>query len=251
MIKINYHHHLNNSGFGNKLFLNFFARALSIETQQPLFNWMHTKIYPIEKDYCKGVQGIEKDNWNLIWPYVSNDGEDMTIIGKNNNIGQLYGNEYHQNCKVIKLVSKYKDCLIKNFGDEDGLFIHVRLGDLAKDRRWLHTCNYEYYERCLSNIDCDKRYLASDSPHHPLVNKLMSKFDLQPCKKTPEETIIFGSRFRNKILSLGTFSWWIGFVGSQYNVMCPNPSERGGWHGRIFECMQNWNMVSNSHEKNN
>ena len=93
--------------------------------------------------------------------------------------------------------------------------------------------------------------MSSDTFNHPFIQKLISEFDLEPYKNTPEETIIFGSRFKNKILSLGTFSWWIGFIGSQNNVICPDPSDYGWWHGAIFQCMQDWNMVSRPYEKNN
>ena len=96
-IKINYHNHANNSGFGNKLFLSFFARALSLETKQPLFNWLDTNIYPKKQDYYNDVRGVEIDRWNLLWPYTHNNAGDMIIVGKETNIGQIYGNHYHQN----------------------------------------------------------------------------------------------------------------------------------------------------------
>ena len=51
----------------------------------------------------------------------------------------------------------------------------------------------------------------------------------------------------NKILSLGTFSWWIGFIGNQNNVMYPDP-DKTNYNGlcsrEIFECMGDWNKSS-------
>tara|TARA_Y100001973_G_C5106618_1_gene285464 strand:- start:37 stop:834 length:798 start_codon:yes stop_codon:yes gene_type:complete len=243
MIRINYHDHKNNTGFGNKLFLNFLARALSIKYDEPLENWLQTKIYAQQDG---PYDGVVYDKWGLAWPYVNHNDTAIKIVGKETNCG--YGDKYHQNRKVIELISKHKEHLIKDFsgkGCEDffsQVFVHVRLGDLIDDNRNKDICDYEYYCLCLSNFSGG--YIASDSPEHPMVKSLCNKFNLTPYRNTPEQTIIFGSKFSNKVLSLGTFSWWIGFIGNQDNVMYPNPTEYQKWHGSIFEHMENWNRIS-------
>ena len=124
-IKINYHNHLYNSGLGNKLFLNFLARALSLQNNEPLCNWLNTKIYAgvREAHTYKNVAGVKKDNWGLLWPYSSCEEKDLTILGEYNNVERFYGSDFHQSCNTINLISKYKTQLIKDFGEKrDCLF---------------------------------------------------------------------------------------------------------------------------------
>lgn len=236
MIRVNHHRHARNTGLGNKLFLNFLARALSIENNEPLENWMRTKIYAGEEGNC---DGINHDNWGYAWPYINSDESNTTVVGGGTNCG--YGDHYHQNEKTVNIISKHKDALIKDFGKRSGVFVHVRFGDLASTRRWSTICSYEYYSSCLS--DFKEGYLASDWPDHPFVQNILNDFNLKLYEATPEETIIFASTFDNKILSLGTFSWWMGFIGNQNNVMCPNPEHYSRWHGPIFECMKSWKII--------
>jgi len=243
MIRINDHDHFGNSGLGNKLFLTFLARALSLENGEPLENWMQTDLYTGDG---KGYDGVNKDKFGHLWPYINYNESKITTVGLGTNCG--YGDAYHQNPEAVELISKHKDSLIKDFGKRSGVFVHVRWGDLAADRRWSSICNYEYYVRCLSEVGHDNGYLASDTFDHPFIQGLLDEFDLEPYKATPEETIIFGSMFDNKILSLGTFSWWIGFVGNQNNVIYPNPEDYSNWHGDIFSYMDNWNNVSRPYE---
>jgi hypothetical protein len=45
-----------------------------------------------------------------------------------------------------------------------------------------------------------------------------------------------------KVLSLGTFSWWIGFLRSKsrkHTIFCPDVDKYKKWHGDIFP-MKGW-----------
>ena len=128
--------------------------------------------------------------------------------------------------------------------------MHVRWGDLASAKNWFAIPQYEYYAKCLSDTNYERGYLASDTFDHPFIQNLLNEFNLEFYDNSPEETIIFGSTFSNKVLSFGTFSWWVGFIGNQDNIMYPN-SDGYSMAGDIFECMTEWKAVRRPYEKNN
>lgn len=150
-------------------------------------------------------------------------------------------NGYFQDEETISKFIKYNDKIFNKVDAEDGLFVHVRLGDLANNLPTGRSCDIDYYEKCINNIEQSKgpRYISSDSPNSKIVIDLINKFNLKLFQASSEETIIFASKFKNKILSMGTFSWWIGFLGAQDNVYFPDQSKYRIWHGDIF-IFDNW-----------
>ena len=158
---------------------------------------------------------------------------------KNNHNENIWQEGYYQDKQTIDSFKNNKDYLFNNHPEIDGSFVHVRLGDIEK-LNW--SCSAEYYEQAIESTTFTEGYISSDSPSSELVGYLMKNYNLKLYKDTAEQTIIFGSRFKNKVLSLGTFSWWIGFLGSQENVIFPNPLSHKKWHGPIFQEM-NWNSL--------
>ena len=247
MIIIKTHQHANNSGFGNKLLLSCFAESHALETEQPVFNWLVTDIL----DGGKRDGLLLENNQDLEWrhlPDIVPSGLDayewldkqsspfpskVAIVGRNTNLSR---HSYHQNDSDISLIKKHKKSLVKDFGRREGTFVHVRAGDTLENM----VPGIEYYKKCLMYPSSITGYVSSDSPNHDTVKFLLDNFDLKLYENDPENTIIFGSTFDNKVLSLGTFSWWIGFLGNQNNVICPNPQNYATWHGPIFESMEQW-----------
>tara|TARA_R110000824_G_scaffold401682_1_gene613582 strand:- start:6918 stop:7667 length:750 start_codon:yes stop_codon:yes gene_type:complete len=249
MIIIKWHHHNQNSGFGNKLLLSCFAECHAIETGQQVFNWLVTDI--LEGGDRGGV--FVHDNRSIKWGHLPNmvpsdarvrqwmDGDiqkGASIVGVGTNLSD---HEFHQTDNDISLIKKHKKALVKDFGRREGTFVHVRTPD---NNRWKSDMvpDVEYYKRALP-ASCSG-YVASNGPNHPTVRYLLDNFDLKFYNaSTSEEIIIFGSTFNNKVLSLGTFSWWIGFIGNQNNVICPNPNNYRKWHGPIFEQIDGWTKI--------
>ena len=233
--------HAPNCSLGNKLFQLFFAAALALEKEEVLCNWMRTKLYTGSQD--KADISYE-DQWGYKWGELRRhpDYFPLTFVGFG--AGKSRDDIYCQNPKVVELISKHKNKIVSDFGKNDGVFVHVRLGDLVDTDRLELVPTYEYYRHCLSQTNFSRGFIGSDSPDHPLTQRLLREFNLEFYDDTPENTIAFGSTFENKILSLGTFSWWIGFIGNQNNVIYPCVHEFPFWHGQIFEPMTDWNCIS-------
>jgi hypothetical protein len=222
--------HVNYQGrFGNNLFQYFTALILSNKFNQAIINILPNNIF-------------EYNNTNLNIDYKKN------LIIDDNNIYDIFQHEtlnsnlilngFFQNKFILKLFNENRDIIKKNIQrkSEEGVFVHVRLGDKINT-----NCGIKYYQKSLKNLKGG--YISSDSINHDIIKQLSDKFELKIFENSPEETIIYGSRFKNKVLSLGTFSWWIGFLGNQNNVMCPVQKEYEQWHGDIFPFL-NWKEVS-------
>jgi hypothetical protein len=113
--------------------------------------------------------------------------------------------------------------------ENNNIFIHVRLGDIQNT---LCSCPFNYYDKVLSNIIFDKGYISSDTITHPICQELVNKYNLNIFSSNEVDTIKFGSSCKHIVLSLGTFSWYIGAFSFESNVYFPETKK--AWHGDIF-----------------
>ena len=129
--------------------------------------------------------------------------------------------EYLQCSGTAKLFAEnlhlvFKDEVI-NQEPIDGIFVHMRLGDIDEKYRQ----GRDYYDLALQripNYQNMKRYVTSSELHSETVKSFAKEFDFEIYKGGREETLKFGSRFTNKILSQGTYSWFMGMLGSSNNI---------------------------------
>lgn len=127
--------------------------------------------------------------------------------------------------------------LNKNDSGND-LFIHVRQGDITGS---CAAINYEYYDSVISEIPHDLAFITSDSIDGDMCQKLIKKHNLKIYDSGDVDTLLFGSTFKNIVLSSGTYSWVLGLLGVESNIFYPKIHVK--WHGDIF-VFPDWNEIS-------
>jgi hypothetical protein len=124
----------------------------------------------------------------------------------------------------------------KRYNTNNDVFVHVRLGDTVQ---W--NPGFQYYDSVLSTLTFRTGFITSDSPNHPIVTRLVQKYNMLLFNKGEIDTIMFGSTCKHLVLSNGTFSWLIGFLGIYSSVYFPKMKHM--WHGDIF-VFPEWKEVS-------
>lgn len=228
MIDVDY-----NGRFGNKLFQYFTGAVLAENNNQSMSNPLPTAIGKLKHSHIEEPNTSDR--------IEVNDENYKDYINSNSVSSNMHIVGYFQKKEIIKKFIEKKETLFNDIGEKEpieGTYIHLRLGDILDTPG--KYCELSYYENALELVDLggDLR-ISSDSPEHSFVQTLMSKYKLKFLDLNEEETILMASQFNNKILSLGTFSWWIGFLGNQKNVICPNAKDYIRWHGEIFPSL-NW-----------
>jgi hypothetical protein len=133
----------------------------------------------------------------------------------------------------IQAANYYKERYNKN----NDVFVHVRLDDAAQ---W--NPGFAYYDLALQTIGVESGFISSDSPYHPFVSILASKYNLQLVETNEVETIMLASTCRHLVLSHGTFSWIIGALAFDASTVYIPPKSYGSWCGDIFT-MPGWKII--------
>jgi hypothetical protein len=143
-------------------------------------------------------------------------------------------NGYFQNINLLLENKNLVDEVItkREVKKYDQVFVHVRLGD-AKH----HNFGISYYENILNSIFFNGGLISSDEPDDDMILKLSKKYKLDIYNSSPIDTIMVGSEYEYRVLSGGTFSWWIGYLGNNDKVFCHKTPK---FHGDIF-VYPNWN----------
>jgi len=210
--------------FGNHLFQLSCADFLSRKLEQPV------------RARCDKI---------IVQNKTKNKFFDNTIVVNNDNIERIFNQDKNEYNILLDDYFQTRYCISKfveyntyqNNSEILGsyTFIHVRLGDTKN----IMSLDYNYYDEAIKSLDHEEVIISSDSPNDEIVLKLKHKYKAKIFLGNEVETILMGANAQNKVLSLGTFSWWMGFLGSTFwgnkvKTICPKANRTIKWHGDIF-----------------
>lgn len=150
-----------------------------------------------------------------------------------NNANFNFMNDYFQNEEITTtlhshLMNAMENIIDKNpykerYKQNNDIFLHIRLTD-AKE--W--NVGLDYYIHCINLLKYDNIYIGSDNFNDNLIQKIKTLYpNVIFFNKNPIETIQFGSTCKNIILSHGSFSAVIGYLGFFSNIYFLN--EKPKW----------------------
>ena len=146
------------------------------------------------------------------------------------NLNLMY--DYFQTEEITNILHKHlKEQMIniidknpynKRYKNNNDIFLHIRLDDT---KRW--NVGIDYYIHCINLLKCDNIYIGSDNFNDSIIIKIKTLYPkIIFFKEDPIKTIQFASTCKNIILSHGTFSAVIGYLGFFSNIYFPNKNPR-------------------------
>ena len=143
-------------------------------------------------------------------------------------------NDYFQTEEITTILQKHlkeqmKNIMDKNpykerynYNNNNDIFLHIRLDDT---KRW--NVGIDYYIHCIKLLQYNNIYIGTDNFNDGMIIKLKTLYpNIIFFKEDPIKTIQFASTCKNIILSHGTFSAVIGYLGFFSNVYFPNRNPR-------------------------
>jgi hypothetical protein len=226
--------------FGNLFFLNMLGHFISTRNDIEMEYKYEDKYKELGIEFYSGKKTYETD-------FILSDDNFMNFMYENNKKPRekniVFTNEmwcHNRNfCFLLEEYFKNKDVRKKvmntnlfnsRYKNNNDLYVHVRLGDTVDVYNIL---TFEYYDKIISSISFDKGYISSDTIKSDICKDLIKKYKLNIAYDTDIHTIMFGSTCQHIVLSGGTFSWLIGFLGFFSNVYFPSHRDKV-WYGDIF-----------------
>jgi len=179
----------------------------------------------------------------------------LEILDQKNIDANLHLTDYFQTKPfVLKYRQRIRDTINLKPERAEGIALQYRLGDLYVDDtrnnkvpgRWVQPGHYHYcLDRILEKHPDYPIVISSDiSPESQhIIDEILNKYkNATLLQDTPANKIINLSRFTYKILSLGTYSFWCGILGTQENVYYPRKTDWCDWVGDIL-VYEDWHEV--------
>ena len=234
----------NNGRLGNQIIRNL-AVSLIAEKHDLKVNYFNKNL--IEKLGIKLFSGSKIHNTTQ----SLNDDNYFTVYNSDNIDYNLNPNDnYFQTKEITNFLYNYlhsdnikSNIIINNpfknrYNNNNDLFIHIRLTDVAK-----YNPGIKYYINAINNINFDNIYISSDDVNNKMIIELLQLYKSAKIINSDEINIFqFSSTCKNIILSHGSFSATIGYLGFFSNVYYPEYESNKIWYGDMFS-INNWTKL--------
>ena len=222
------------------LCVNFLAKKHNLYVGYSSYNLIKSlgiDLYIGENKYTH-IENLTDDNFFNI---LEKDNIDYNIDPNNNyfqtkDISYFLYNYLHS--ENIKENIMNMNVFNKRYNNNNDIFIHIRLTD-ASD----FNSGVEYYLNLIKQIKNTESniYIASDDINHQIIKDIVCIYPNSVVLNYNEiKTIQFGSTCKNIILSQGSFSCIIGYLGFFSTIYYPKYKKM--WHGDIFS-IEGWKEV--------
>jgi hypothetical protein len=238
---------------GGGRFGNQFIRNLAMHFIMSKFDLCCTyQSHELMKDLGINLYSGTKSNDSNYKKVDVNDDTYFDIL----NLDSLNGNitnsgDYFQTKDITNMIKDYlhrddiKECIEKKnpftdrYRNNNDIFIHIRLGDVADKNPGL-----DYYICAISKIESyDNIYISTDSRDHYIIQQILNKYRKSKIIYYDEvKTFQFGSTCKNIILSHGSFSACIGYLAFYSTIYYPQYNLKNIWYGDMFS-IEGWNEI--------
>lgn len=227
--------------FGNLFFLNMAVHFISSKWDLKFNYKYYAKFKNLGVDFFLGWKTYDKNQNYLLedgtfFDVIKGDSHSIpkNIIVNNSHWCQtrafaFYLRKYFNKLEIKKNVIE-KNIFKHRYNNNNDLFVHVRLGDIENK----FNSTFEYYDRVISSVKFTNGYISSDTINSDICQKLVRKYNLIIFHKSEIDTLMFASTCNFIVLSGGTFSWLIGFLGYYTkSIFYPNKKNQN-YYGDIF-----------------
>lgn len=140
--------------------------------------------------------------------------------------------------KIKEYLNTNKESIIHanpfRYHTNNDIFIHIRLTDVQE-----HNPGIDYYKKAIEQCDYTHIYIGTDDPDHKIIQEL-TLLNVTILQTDEIQTIQFGSTCKYIILSHGSYSAIVGYLGFFSTVYYP--AYKTMWYGDIFS-MDGWNKI--------
>jgi len=225
--------------------VSFLAERIDLYLKYPSydkFKQLGIPLYIGKKLYPQTIYVNDSNYFEILQntPYMNiNPGNNFF---QTREISQIIYNKLHE--EPIKNEIILKNPYKERYNLNNDCFVHVRLGDIMT--YYNNHFGLKYYLKAINRVgNFDRLYVSSDTPDHEIIQGILDAYPERSGRVLLDEveTIQFGSTCRNIVLSHGTYSAVIGWLGYYSNIYYPECIPSKMWFGDIFSVNPEWNKI--------